>query len=242
VTREEAKEILLRHRPGTADAEDPDVSAALELARQDAELGDWLRSHELFQKSVRSSLRKVQPPAGLKEAILNQQPVKPKVVWLRPAVLLAAAASVALLLGLSVFWQTPREDATFTGFRERMARTALRDYRMDLLSTNLTEIRQYLGTRKAPADYRLTPPLERLPGYGCAVLRWRNHEVAMVCFDRGEGKLLYLFVADAGDVPAAPAVAAFQQVNRLATTSWVSGGRLYVLAAEGDEALIKGFL
>lgn len=244
MTRDEAKEILLRHRPGLAldDAEDAEAAQALALARHDAELGDWLQRHGLFQESVRASLRRIAPPAGLKEAILNRQPAPPKIMPLRQWFALAAAACVALLVSFAVWRLQPREDTTFAGFRERMARNALRDYRMDLLTNDLAQIRAFLTEKNVQPGYQLTDALNRLPGYGCAALRWQNKPVAMICFDLGGGKPLYLFVADTADVPAIPATTTVSPVHRLNTASWVRDGKVYVLAGEVPEAELRGFL
>jgi hypothetical protein len=242
VNRDEAIEILLRHRPGTADTDDPAVVVALDLARRDPELGAWLKRNTAFQLAVCDSLRRIVPPAGLKEAILAGRPVPPKIVSLRSWVFLASAACVALMVTLGVWRMQPREDATFAGFRERMARNALRDYRMDLLTNDLVQIHAFLAGKNVQPDYQLTDGLKRLPGYGAAALRWRNRDVAMICFDLGGGKPLYLFVADADSVPGSPTTTTIEKISRLNTAGWVRDGKVYLLAGEEDEATLRGYL
>jgi uncharacterized membrane protein YbaN (DUF454 family) len=240
VTRDQAKEILLRFRPGSGDAEESDVAAALEFARQDLELSAWLKDHSAFQKSVQIKLRGVRPPADLKASSLAAREGRNRIIWLRSPALWAAAAAIALLLSLGVWWVQPREDRTFSGFRERMVRTVLRDYRMDLLTSDLGQIRRYLTANQAHGDYVLTKALQQVPGYGCAVLSWQNHRIAMVCFEPNQGQEVYLFVADRADVPDAPASGSprFQRVNRLNTAVWTNGSKVYLLAAEGNESLL----
>jgi len=70
VNRDEAKTILLLYRPGTADANDPQIAGALELAKQDPELTRWLVEHCARQEAVRAGFRKITAPAGLKEQII----------------------------------------------------------------------------------------------------------------------------------------------------------------------------
>jgi len=41
----EAKDILLLYRPGTADVADPQIAEALALAQRDAELARWFGEH-----------------------------------------------------------------------------------------------------------------------------------------------------------------------------------------------------
>ena len=49
-------------------------------------------------------------------------------------------------------------------------------------------------SRGAPADYDVPRGLERLQLTGGGRLTWRSNPVAMVCFDRGDKQMLFLFV------------------------------------------------
>ena len=70
MTRGNIKEILLLYRPGTADAEDPQIAEAIELSRHDPELGRWFGQHQRFQAAIRAKLRQIEPPKHLKFALL----------------------------------------------------------------------------------------------------------------------------------------------------------------------------
>ncbi len=74
--REQAKQILLLYRPGSADAQDPQVARALDLASQDRELSCWFEEHCAFQERVRAKLRQIKVPKHLKQTLLT----RPKVV------------------------------------------------------------------------------------------------------------------------------------------------------------------
>src|SRR5207245_10585612 len=192
-----AKEILLCYRPGTADPSDPEFAEALEQAKRDPELGRWFSQHQALHITLRDRFKQLPVPAGLKQEILAgyRSAVVP-VWWQQPAFqALAAAAAIMLLIGVALFWSRPREDRSFTAFQSRVVRNAQRGYVMDITTTNLGEIRQYLSTQGAHADYVLPAPLEKLPGDGGAVLRWHNKTVSMVCFDLGNHNDLFLFVA-----------------------------------------------
>jgi hypothetical protein len=70
VTRHEAQAILLLFRPHSADAEDPQIVAAMELARRDPELGRWFEQHRRFQSAVRAGFQQIKAPDHFKVALL----------------------------------------------------------------------------------------------------------------------------------------------------------------------------
>ena len=80
MTPSQAKEILLLYRPGTADAEDPQVVAAVGLARRDPELARWFERHCGFQNAMSAKLRQIEVPLHLKAALLAQQNIDRKSV------------------------------------------------------------------------------------------------------------------------------------------------------------------
>src|SRR5207247_562403 len=106
-------------------------------------------------------------------------------IWWRQPSFIAAAVAITVLAALIVFWPSPKSAESFSSFRARMVQTALRNYRMDLVTADLSAIRQYLSTNQYYADYVLPEPLEKLPGDGCAKLKWHDKKVSMVCFDTG---------------------------------------------------------
>ena len=94
----EAREILLLYRPGTAEAADPQMAEALELARQDPELGRWFEQHRAFQKAMRAKFQQIEVPAHLKASLLIRGAVAPKNLppqsWRRSPIWLTAAAAL----------------------------------------------------------------------------------------------------------------------------------------------------
>jgi len=77
-----------------------------------------------------------------------------------------------------------------------MVATVLREYRMDVETPHLHEVRRYMESRGAPGDFELTPGLQRLEVAGGGFLRWRNNPVSMVCFRRPDKEMVYLFVLE----------------------------------------------
>jgi len=251
MNRDEAKTILLLYRPGTADAGDPEIAAALALAKQDPELTRWLVEHCARQEALRAGFRKITAPAGLKEQIISEQAAHEKMLFWRRRSVLAVAAVVMVLAALASFWFQPRRnDDTFAIYRSRMVGVALRGYLMGLATNNPAQIQGYLARNQAPADYVLPAPLAKTAMTGCAIESWQGAKVSMVCFHTGkllppgQQSDLWLFVIDRSRVKDAPPAGSrqFVRVNKLMTTTWTQGDKLYVLGMEGDEQILRQYL
>jgi uncharacterized membrane protein YbaN (DUF454 family) len=243
MTLGQAKEILLLYRPGTADAEDPQIVAAVELARRDPGLARWFERHCAFQEAMRAKLRQIEVPAHLKAALLAQQNIiRPPIWWQRP-VWLAAAAAVVLFLGLAAIWLKPANPDGFANFQARMVSTALREYRMDLVTNDMRQLRQFIAGKGAPSEYQLTKGLETLQLTGGGCLQWRSHPVAMVCFNRGDDQMLFLFVMKRSALKDPPAeTPQVSKVTELQTVSWTRGEYTYVLAGPEEPQFLRKYL
>ena len=132
----------------------------------------------------------------------------------------------------------------FDDYRTRMVRSALRQYRMDIVTNDLEQVRLYLDKRGAPANYHVPKQLAELKVTGGGQLKWRGNPVSMVCFDRGSGQMLFLFVMHQTAVKDAPPLRAPQikQVSKLATASWTEGEETYILAGEDSPEILQPFL
>lgn len=251
---EQAREILRLYRPATTDTQDPAFAEALEVARREIVLAKWFEAHCANYETIRQRLKKIPVPAGLKEQILAEKKIEPKIValprprWRQPA--LAMAAMMVVLMSLIWFSVRSREKNNYSQYRSRMVSTALRVYGMDLETNDLNEIRKFLARKNAPSDYTLPDGVRKLEGAGCVTLRWQNKPVSMICFRTGrplppgEKSDLFLFVTERGSFSNAwPAASPkLEKVNRLVTASWVDGGKSYLLATPGGEEFIKKFL
>jgi hypothetical protein len=244
VNSSEAREVLLLYRPGTVEAADPQMAEALELARQDPELGRWFEQHRAFQKAMRAKFQQIEVPAHLKASLLVRGAAQPTILplqpWWRSPVWLTAAAAVLLLLGLTVVWLKPRAPDRFANYRSRVVGEAVRDYRMDIVTNDMQQIRQFMASRGAPADYHLPRGLGQLQLTGGGRLTWRDHPVSMVCFDRGDKQMLFLFVMKRSAVkdppPETPHLAV---VHQLLTASWTRGDNTYVLAGPQEDDFVE---
>lgn len=243
MNRAEARQVLVLYRPGSADDRDPEIAAALDLVRQDAELRTWFEQHCAFQTAMRAKFREVAPPLELKDRILAQQKIVRPSFQQRPLVWLAAAAVVLAVIGLAIFWTRPANPDRFANYMARMVRTALREYRMDLVTNDMRQVRQFMATNGAPADYSVPKGLAELQLTGGGLLRWRSNPVAMVCFNRGDNQMLYLFVmqrAALKDPP--PPTPQLSKVSKLVTLSWSQADKIYILAGPEESEFARKYL
>ena len=107
----------------------------------------------------------------------------------------------------------------------------------------MANLRQKIAGKGGPADYQLTKGLEKLTLTGGAVMPWRDNPVAMVCFDRGDKQMLFLFVMKKAAVkdppPQQPRLA---KVNQLITASWTRGEDTYLLAGPDEPDFARKYL
>jgi hypothetical protein len=245
MTPDQAKEVLLLYRPGSRDAEDPEIAQAIALSRKDQELGAWFEQHCAFQQAMRAKLRQIEVPKHLKGAILGQSKiVQPAIaVWWRSPAVYAAAAAILILCAVAGLWLRPGSGGQFAGFQDRIVGTALRDYPMDLKTRDMRQLREFMARKGAPADYEVTRGLEKLQLTGGGLLRWRDNPVAMVCFNRGDDQMLFLFVMKRSAVkdppPEHPQAGT---THDYATASWSQGDKVYVLAGPPESDFVRKYL
>jgi hypothetical protein len=97
----EAKEILLLYR-GPIDDSDPQFHAALDCAKSDRELGQWLREQTNCYDMIRAKLRGIEPPIGLSEKIVRRRPIPfprdwSRIIQLAAAIIISASVTAVLM-------------------------------------------------------------------------------------------------------------------------------------------------
>jgi hypothetical protein len=98
-----AKEILLLSR-GPIDDSDPQFHAALDYAKSDPELGQWLREQTQCYDTIRTKLRGIEPPPGLSEKIVRKKPILFPRYWSRVGQLAAAILISASVTAVLMKW------------------------------------------------------------------------------------------------------------------------------------------
>ena len=116
MTAREAKEILLLYR-GAIDDSDPQFHAALDYAKSDPELGQWLREQTKCYDTVRAKLRAIEPPLGLSEKIVRRRLIPFPRDWSRVGQLAAAVLISVSLTALLMKWSEHR-NRPVTGTQE----------------------------------------------------------------------------------------------------------------------------
>ena len=246
MTAQTAKQILALYRPGTADAQEPEMMQALSAVRLDPELQAWFDEHCRVQTALRDKFREIPVPVSLKGDILAHPTKLPGISWWRDPDWLPLAACIVLFIGLCIslrsVWETKHIPDHFADFQSRMVRSAVREYHMDIATNDLTQVRQLLSAHGAPADFALPKSLAKLSLTGGGVLHWRNHPVAMMCFDRGDKQMLFLFVMNRSAVKDPPGTTpALDQVSTLAALGWSEADKTYVLAGPQEADFYKKY-
>jgi hypothetical protein len=256
VNRDEIKHILLVYRPGTADAEDPEIAEALALAKNDPELSQWLEEHCARQNALRAKFRQIAVPAGLKEQIISEQAARARAASRREKIVGAVAVvviAVALLsIGVLYFPRSSERPTpnTLANYQTIMMSVASSGYYMNLLTNDPAKVQQFLAKNHAPADYEFPAGLQKATLVGCAVQDWKNAKASMICFKTGKSSSpnqtsdLWLFVVDSTAVNGDANVTTpqFTKVNGLITATWTQNGKLYLLGTQGDEQTIRQYL
>jgi len=130
-----------------------------------------------------------------------------------------------------------------------MTGVALSGYYMTAM-TNLDQVHSWLAQNHGPSDYILPAGLKKAAVTGCTVQPWKDVKASMICFRQGKtlppGQPgdLWLLVVDQTAVKDPPTAASptFTMINGLITATWTQNGKLYFLAAQGDERTIQKYL
>ncbi len=255
MNRDEVKQILLAYRPGTADADDPEIAEALALARTDPDLEQWLEEHCARQNALREKIRQIPIYPALKEQIISEQAAKERAASRREKIVGVAAVAVILIsllvVGVVFMPHSTKERPipnTLASYQNQMINAALNPYYMQTL-TNSADVQSFLAKNQAPSDYALPAGLQKMAVTGCAIESWQNSRAAMICFRTGKplapGRQsdLWLFVINSSVIPDAPATTPqYVTVNGVMTAAWTQNGKLYLLGTEGDEQAIQKLL
>jgi hypothetical protein len=242
MNKEEIRRILSAYRPGFEDAEL--FAEAMKEAENDPELAKWLASEQEFDHALSQAVAAGQVPSGLKARIMARPATEIyRPVWPR-RIALAAAAIVVLAVLFSSWRGLFVPNVSLADYRGEMVSFIKLPPPLELETANRDRIQDWLGQHAAPVASVIPPGLSALDPVGCRVLTFRGHKVTLICFRRGPGKLVHLFVTDREALPKLPTVEApvFGQEGEWAAATWQDTNHAYLLGVQGDRTLLEHYL
>jgi hypothetical protein len=246
MNRDEAKYILRSYDLNGRDAGDSQFQESLEMLRHDPELREWFAQEQAVDKKLSERFRVFPVPPDLKGRLLAARKVVPhRNSWRRPSLLSAAAASLALLGVLALLLSRTPEKRQFAEYRSYIVETAAKLDHLDIRTSDLAQIREWLGAHRAPQEFSIPGKLNGRSSVGCRVFAWNGQKVSLICFEIENKKVAHLFVIDSSLLtnPPAGGIPHFQTTgDGIATASWTDAQRIYILALEQGEQDLKRLL
>ena len=245
MNNQEAKFLLAGYRPDGRDAADPLFADSLTQVARDPSLRNWFERQQAFDAAMTSKFNAVQPPAGLREAILTgARASRPRRHWWVNPGWLAAAAAIAILLSVTVRVRYLRSSAPGAGDFASFAMNEVASAH-DQHTTSQPELaglRDRLTNAALPLPAHIQMDGGELRRLGCRTLNFAGRETFEVCFYRG-GYLYHLYATAVEGL--APGVAnAADTRGRIASsghfnaTTWKDTRFAYALVTyDGPEAL-----
>ena len=244
----EAKFILSAYRPSGQDANDPRFGEALGQARRDPILERWFRESVEFDAAVTEKLRSVSPPSDLRDSILAGGRLSRPSRWrneLRRWAIAAALIMTAIFGALVAREKTkPRLAEWQTAALSTISSLVDGRTKFDAQSSRAAELGAWLQANRAPAANHLPPRLETLPSLGCKTFSWNGNLVSVICFQRADGGLIHLVIANASATSnrAINGEPEFVQRGDWVMVTWREGDKVCMLALEGSRDQLRSYL
>ncbi|HSH39029.1 MAG TPA: hypothetical protein VK993_09605 [Chthoniobacterales bacterium] len=241
----EARSFLSLHREGEI-ADEPRLAEVEKQAAADPELARWWSEEQEIDRVIAAKLQVTSVP--MRASVPRSAPLIPLSIpqrnWPRAA-LLAAAAIVALAV-LFGSWRGPFQPAaSLADFRDEMVGFVKVTPSLELQTSDLTRVRNFLQETGAPSQLEVPRALRDLDLIGCRTLRYRGYDVALLCFRRSGGRIAHLLVVDRAALRGPPdkADAQFAKQGEWMTAGWQQGRHAYLVAAQGnDQQDVRQFL
>jgi hypothetical protein len=249
MTHHEAKFLLRAYRSDGRDAADPVFKDALAQVGQDPLLRSWFEREQSFDREVTAKLGALQPPAGLREAILaGARASRPRQHSAVHPVWLAAAAAIVVLLSVTVRVRYLRSSAPGTG---DLASFAMNDV-ADVGDQHTPQLHELAGLRDRFANAALPLPAhvqldgDELRRLGCRKVSFSGRETFEVCFYNG-GYLYHLYATAVeglapGVASAAEAKSRVASSGHLNAATWKDAKFAYALVTNDGAPALRRLL
>ena len=245
-----AKLVLSVYRESGVDPGDRAMfEAALKLATEDQELGEWFANDQAFGKALSSTIREIAPPVDLRAKILAGSSVSRVRPWFRrPRLWLCMAALFAVLLSVGTLWvNRPFESGpeNYVALQSDMGTFLSRFFLLDKQSDDLGELKEWMGSKHAVEEFEIPQQLASSESVGCELIRWHGRDLFLVCFDV-EGELVHLIlVPDGKSIEGAPQGEDYRYAKvdgKWTTATFTRDEDLYLVATLGEEQFLRGAL
>lgn len=239
------RKTLSVYREGESECAAAPFDEALQKAEADPGLAQWWAQEKELDRIITRKLQDAPVPAGLKARLLRPPESSPPIRsgWTRGIALLAAA-----IVLLAVFFSSQRglfqPAASLADYREEMVSFIKSDPPLQLETSELPRVNEFLGKTGVPSPVDFPATLQQMKPAGCRTLRFHGNDVALICFKRGEGKLLHLFVVNQSALKKMPAAGdrSYAAQGDWTTVAWREGEQAYLMAVQGDRAALDRYL
>ena len=168
----------------------------------------------------------------------------------RRRVLLALAASVIATAGLAIWWQQQSSRLSFAVLPPRVVEFFRTPPALPKQSQNPEELRAWLLTQGAPADFQIPKKLRGLESLGCQVVDVHGRPAWLTCFwrekrpDGSGGELVHLWIVKRDDFKNGPSSASPQmhEESGWSFASWTEGNLIYTLATPAPMEKLRPFV
>jgi hypothetical protein len=248
---EEARLLLSALRPNGQDANDPALAAALEAAKNDPALAQWLAEQQEFDRAVAERLRAVPVPADLKAKILAGAAVSRRRAWWSQPRALAIAAMLAVFFAIGGFWMgRPAGLAEWQKNGLAVLNGIVAGERnFDMKNGDPKQLTAWLASRSMPVPGTMPTTLDGKPSLGCKTINWDGHKMSLICFDLGGGESVHLFVTNRAGLAGVPPDGPKPQIVQTTVEGkpwtvalWNEGDKTLMLASQQGEAPLRRVL
>jgi hypothetical protein len=240
MNHDEAKFILGVYRPDGRDAGDAAFVASLAEAEQDPALGAWLKRERALDESLSAKLAELPVPDIRQQLLAGVRASQRRQVWWRSTVWLAAAAVLAVLIGVVGHRRSAAAgfgSGDLAAFARNDLATDAKDHRGAV--PGLARLQQHLADPATRLSAGVDADLATLRQDGCRVVKVSGHDVYEVCFAR-DGEF-HLYVAARADFEMAREPVLVIQ-GGLASASWADDRYVYVAVTDRGLAALRRVL
>lgn len=242
MNREEAQKKLdaCTLRPGDAEAE------ARAFADQDPVLGDWLKKRTDLDEKIADTLAETPVPSGLNERLLAammaeaaEPPVKTRATGSTARMTWLALAAIVTLSGVGLWWNAqPKWEQEALAIAAQLNAGQLS---LDVLSPDLSKLKNVLVQAQAPTPEQLPQDLTALSPLGCKVIQIQGQPASVVCFQITPQQIAHLVTFSTVGLSKAPAIGnpRFTQEGEWNIAIWRVGNQGHFLATKADAPTLE---